>query len=240
MAITSTDNQTAAAPAVEVPVANKTDSPPADEGEPKLETSKPVTSRRLSASQPLSVLRHKSFGSSDFRALRRRYAHLLITRILRGATLQCGIQYTRTTPTLAAVSRRRPCYVPCGGLDELVHDGLQQAARPAQLHARSVRRARLARSYDLGVERHLGRAESGEARRRRTEAEAGACGMRHAACGMRSAAHPAKEGHAKGSGHALGTAARTGEDVGVCEVLEQLGASLAQQCQARLAHVATL
>ena len=50
MAITSTDNQTAAAPAVEVPVANKTDSPPADEGEPKLETSKPaVTSRRLSA-----------------------------------------------------------------------------------------------------------------------------------------------------------------------------------------------
>ena len=55
MAITSTDNQPAAAPAVEVPVANKTDSPPADEGEPKLETSKPVTSRRLSASQPLSV-----------------------------------------------------------------------------------------------------------------------------------------------------------------------------------------
>ena len=31
MAITSTDNQTAAAPIVEVPVANKTDSLPADE-----------------------------------------------------------------------------------------------------------------------------------------------------------------------------------------------------------------
>ena len=84
------------------------------------------------------MLRHKSFGSSDFRALRRRYAHLLITRILRGATLQCGIQYTRTTPTLAAVSRRRPPATSfacgAGGLDELVHDGLQQAARPAQLH----------------------------------------------------------------------------------------------------------
>ena len=57
MAITSTDNQTAAAPAVKVPVANKTDSPPADEGEPKLETSKPaVTSRRLSA--PAAARKH--------------------------------------------------------------------------------------------------------------------------------------------------------------------------------------
>ena len=67
-----------------------------------------------------------------------------------------------------------------------------------------------------------------------------ACGMRHAACGMWSATHPAKEGHAKGGGHGLRTAARTREDVGVGEVLEELGASLAQQCQARLAHVATL
>jgi len=45
MAITSTDNQTAAAPTVEVPVANKTDTPPADEtSEPApAETSKPVS-----------------------------------------------------------------------------------------------------------------------------------------------------------------------------------------------------
>ena len=56
MAITSTDNQTAAAPAVEVPVANKTDSPPADEGEPNPETPKPVTSRRLSA--PAAARKH--------------------------------------------------------------------------------------------------------------------------------------------------------------------------------------
>ena len=34
MAITSTDNQTAAAPIVELPVASKTASPPADESEP--------------------------------------------------------------------------------------------------------------------------------------------------------------------------------------------------------------
>ena len=56
MAITSTDNQTAAAPAVEVPVANKTDSPPADEGELKPETSNTVTSRRLSA--PAAARKH--------------------------------------------------------------------------------------------------------------------------------------------------------------------------------------
>ena len=45
MAITSTDNQTAAAPIVEVAVANKTDPPPADEtSEPApAETSKPVS-----------------------------------------------------------------------------------------------------------------------------------------------------------------------------------------------------
>ena len=45
MAIISTDNQTAAAPTVEVPVANKTDTPPADEtSEPApAETSKPVS-----------------------------------------------------------------------------------------------------------------------------------------------------------------------------------------------------
>ena len=45
MAITSTDNQTAAAPFVEVAVANKTDPPPADEtSEPApAETSKPVS-----------------------------------------------------------------------------------------------------------------------------------------------------------------------------------------------------
>ena len=43
MAITSTDNQTAAAPIAEVPVASKTASPPADEIEPApTETSKPV------------------------------------------------------------------------------------------------------------------------------------------------------------------------------------------------------
>ena len=44
MAITSTDNQTAAAPIAEVPVASKIASPPADEIEPApTETSKPVT-----------------------------------------------------------------------------------------------------------------------------------------------------------------------------------------------------
>ena len=44
MAVTSTDNQTAAAPIAEVPVASKTASPPADEIEPApTETSKPVT-----------------------------------------------------------------------------------------------------------------------------------------------------------------------------------------------------
>ena len=45
MAITSTDNQTAAAPIVEVAVANKTDPKPADEtSEPApAETSKPVS-----------------------------------------------------------------------------------------------------------------------------------------------------------------------------------------------------
>ena len=45
MAITSTDNQTAAAPIVEAAVANKTDPPPADEtSEPApAETSKPVS-----------------------------------------------------------------------------------------------------------------------------------------------------------------------------------------------------
>ena len=53
MAITSTDNQTAAAPTVEVPVANKTDTPPADEtSEPApAETSKPVSC----PPQPLSA-----------------------------------------------------------------------------------------------------------------------------------------------------------------------------------------
>ena len=40
MAITSTDNQTASAPTVEVPVANETDPTPADEGEPKPDTSR--------------------------------------------------------------------------------------------------------------------------------------------------------------------------------------------------------
>ena len=44
MATTSTDNQTAAAPVDEVPVASKTASPPADEIEPApTETSKPVS-----------------------------------------------------------------------------------------------------------------------------------------------------------------------------------------------------
>ena len=41
---------------VEVPVANKTDSPPADEGEPKPDTSNTVTSRRLSA--PAAARKH--------------------------------------------------------------------------------------------------------------------------------------------------------------------------------------
>ena len=122
----------------------------------------------------------------------------LFTPILRGERLVTPHPvYSHHTPTLAAVSRRRPCYVPCGGIDELVHNGLQQAARPAQLHPRSVRRARLARSYDLGVERHLGWVESGEVRGRRTEA-AGAgsargtrhAAMRHAACGMRYVCGP--------------------------------------------------
>ena len=56
MAISSTDSQTAAAPTVEVPVANETDPTPADEGEPKPDTSNTVTSRRLSA--PAAARKH--------------------------------------------------------------------------------------------------------------------------------------------------------------------------------------
>jgi len=56
MAITSTDNQTAAAPIVELPVASKTASPPADESEPApTETSKPVSRQ---ASAPASGRKH--------------------------------------------------------------------------------------------------------------------------------------------------------------------------------------
>ena len=59
MAITSTDNQTAAAPIVEVAVANKTDPTPADEtSEPApAETSKPVScpQRQRCSVQTLSI-----------------------------------------------------------------------------------------------------------------------------------------------------------------------------------------
>ena len=56
MAVTSTDNQTAAAPIAEVPVASKTASPPADEIEPApTETSKPASRQ---ASAPAAAYKH--------------------------------------------------------------------------------------------------------------------------------------------------------------------------------------
>jgi len=52
MAITSTDNQTASAPTVEVPVANETDPTPADEGEPKPDTSRTPRAATPQAAPP--------------------------------------------------------------------------------------------------------------------------------------------------------------------------------------------
>ena len=70
-------------------------------------------------------------------------------------------------------------------------------------------------SGTCGGQRAAGRVGGARRQGRHGAASGARIYLRHA-----GAAHPAKEGHAKGGGHGLGAAARAGEDVREGEMLE--------------------